>query len=300
MNAGTLRRLVVNPLIVKDGLSLVRSWRAPVVIAVYVGLLGLFAALTFSLQLGGGAPRPYGFAGVASNVFTTLALVQLALVCLFAPALAAGAVSGERERQTLDVLLVSCVPTFSIVWGKMVASVAFVLLLMTSALPLFATVFLFGGIDAQQFVVAHLITLTTALALGAVSLFLSTMLRRTLAATVVAYGLTFAVTAASWLVGTSLLSSGHIRMSQVLLYLNPIQAVLIILRGGDAIPYGLTSQAVLVLPTGPIFVSRPGVLPATLTIEPWLATIAVELALVALGVLGTALLLRERRGLGRG
>lgn len=286
-----LRQLVVNPLIVKDGLARVRSWRAPAIIALYLGMLGVFAWLAFSIQLTG-FPQPTGFAEVASNVFVALALVQLALVCVVAPALAAGAVSGERERQTLDVLLVSCVSTFGIVWGKLVASVAFVLLLILSALPLFATVFLFGGVDGQQFVEAQLLTGATALAVAALSLFLSTLFRRTLPATVVAYGLTFGATAASWYLGTTLLSGGHIRLSQVLLYANPIQAMLTILRG----PASLAPRAAFVVVGGPYpYLSLAGTGPA---FQPWQATVVIELAVVLLAVGGTVLLLRERRGVG--
>jgi ABC-type transport system involved in multi-copper enzyme maturation permease subunit len=285
-----LRQLVVNPLIVKDGLARVRSWRAPAIIALYLGLLGVFAWLAFSIQLTG-FQQPTGFAQVASNVFTALALVQLALVCLVAPGLAAGAVSGERERQTLDVLLVSCVPTFGIVWGKLVASVAFVLLLILSALPLFATVFLFGGVDGQQFVEAQLLTVTTAVAVAALSLFLSTLFRRTLPATVVAYGLTFGATAASWYLGTTFLSSGHIRLSEVLLYANPVQAMLTILRG----PASLVPRAGFVVVGGPYpYASVAGTGPA---FQPWQPTVLIELALVVLAVAGTILLLRERRGI---
>jgi ABC-type transport system involved in multi-copper enzyme maturation permease subunit len=292
-----IRTLVINPLIVKDGLARVRSWRAPAVIALYLGLLGVFAWLAFSAQLTG-FQRPSGFAQVASNVFTALALVQLALVCLVAPGLAAGAISGERERQTLDVLLVSCVPSFSIVWGKLVASVAFVLLLILAALPLFATVFLFGGIDGQQFLVAQLLTVTTALAVAAVSLFLSTLFRRSLAATVVAYGLTFAATAASWFVGTTLLSGGHIRTSQVLLFANPIQAMLTVLRGSGAfVPRG-SGPGITYIVTGPGAFGP--IVTSGSTAQPWQLTVGIELALVVLGAVGTVLLLRERRRLGRG
>jgi len=298
-----VRRLVVNPLIVKDALSRVRTWRAPAIIAVYLGLLGLFAWLAFSEQLTGfqGAG---GFARVGGNVFSALALAQLALVCLFTPGVAAGAISGERERQTLDVLLVSCVPSFGIVWGKLVASVAFILLLILAALPLFATVFLFGGIDAQQFVVAHLVTVTTALAIASLSLFLSALLRRTLAATVVAYGLTFAATAGTWLVGTILAlaatTQGQVDRAGLVLAANPVNALLTLLRGAGGSPLRGFAPSVatgpgplVFVPSAPQTVGGPG-------IEPWQVTVAVQLGVLVLCVLGTVALLRERRGLVRG
>jgi ABC-type transport system involved in multi-copper enzyme maturation permease subunit len=294
-----LRRLAVNPLIVKDGLSRMRSWRAPAGIAVYLGLLGLFAWLFFALQLTS-SQRAWGFAQVGSAVFTALAVVQLALVCLFTPAVAASAISGERERQTLDVLLVTCVSSFGIVWGKLVASVAFIVVLILAALPLFATVFLFGGIDATQFAVVQLLTVSTALAIGAVSLFLSTLFRRTLAATVMAYAVTFAGTAGTWVIGTILTQIVAVRAltrggpgptappdPHPLLFLNPIHAMTTVLQGGGAMPLGRATRA-LILVAGPIGTTGPRV-------EPWQTTVLAQLVLVVLAVAGTVQLLRGRR-----
>jgi ABC-2 type transport system permease protein len=297
--ARPLRRLVLNPLIVKDGLSRMRSWRAPAAIGAYLGLLGLFATLVLSLQLAT-VPRAWGYAQVGSVVFTALALVQLALVCLYTPAVAAGAISGERERQTLDVLLVSCASSFSIVWGKLVASVAFVVVLILAALPIFATVFLFGGIDASQFAIVQLLTMTTALATAAVSLFLSSLLRRTLAATVLAYALTFAATAGGWLVGTILNqiasapsvprgapSPAGPSAAYPLLYLNPIHAMTSALQGGAAIPLGRAGQLFFLL-AGPPSTTGPPV-------EPWQITMLAQLVLVTVAVLGAVQLLRANR-----
>lgn len=279
-----LRRIVYNPLIVKDGLSRMRSWRAPAVIALYLGLLGLFAFLILAPQLT--TPRRgLALAQIGSTVFTALALIQLALVSLFAPGVAAGAISGERERQTLDVLMVSCVTPLRLVWGKLVASVAFIMLLIVAALPLFATVFFFGGIDLEQFLVAQLLTVTTALVLGAASIFWSALCRRTLLSTVAAYGFAFAITYGTFVLGTLLTQLLYPRSQMLgpgigpppphpLLLFNPFQAMASLLQ--------------------------PGALPMfarTMLIQPWQATVSSELAVVVLSFVGAVLLMRGRRPL---
>ena len=48
-------------------------------------------------------------------LYVVLAAVQMGLVLLTAPAVAAGSISGERERQTLDLLLVTKMSPLSIV-----------------------------------------------------------------------------------------------------------------------------------------------------------------------------------------
>ncbi len=40
-----------NPLIVKDGISRMRSWRAPLAITLYLGLLGTFGYAIFTIQV---------------------------------------------------------------------------------------------------------------------------------------------------------------------------------------------------------------------------------------------------------
>jgi len=300
--ARQLRRLVRNPVIVKDGLSRVRSWRAPAAMGLYLGLLGLFAYLAFAVQVGT-AGSQLGFAQIGRNVFTVLAVVQLALVCLFAPAVAAGAISGESERQTLDVLLVSSMTPFAIVWGKLVTSVAYILLLISVAVPLFATVFLFGGIDLGQFMVTQVLTVTTALAVGAVSLFFSTFMRRTLLATVVAYGLTFAGTVGTLVIGALLTALEAVQRSgpsvprspapHPLLLANPIFAMVTVLQ---TIPMGSVTLGKVL----PLLVLSPASGSAFgPVVQPWLATVLVQAVLVTASVLGSVRMLRGRRILRR-
>jgi ABC-2 type transport system permease protein len=192
-----------NPIVGKEGVSRMRTWRAPVVATLYVSLIGAVGFAWLNLGETGGAfsdGRPVA-AVVGSQAFAAMAFFQLGLVCLFAPALAAGAISGERERQTLDVLLVSRVSAFGIVWGKLLASMAYILLLILTALPLFSAVFLFGGIDLQQFIDSQVVTIATALCLGSIAVFFSALFQRSLAATVSSYAAAFVLT-----VGTAIVS----------------------------------------------------------------------------------------------
>jgi ABC-type transport system involved in multi-copper enzyme maturation permease subunit len=296
-----LRRIVLNPLVAKDGLSRMRSWRAPATIAVYLGLLGLFGCLVFRVSLAA-IGRAGGFAQVGSSAFTAMAMLQLALVCLFTPAVAAGAVSAERERQTLDVLMVSWMSPLSVVWGKLVASIAFVLLLVTAAQPLFATVFLFGGVDFQQFLVTQSLTATTSVAVGAVSILLSVLVRRTLVSTVISYALTFAGTVGTWVLGALLTFTTASRpvtagppfapQPHPLLYVNPIQAMLAALQvpTGMAIPLGRTVQSYGVRGAAAPAVTVPA-------LDLWQATMLAELGVVVVCVAAAVLLLRGRRPL---
>ena len=292
--------VVDNPLIIKDGVSRMRTWRAPLVLTLYLGLLGTFGYAIFILQvLLMTSNGQVGAAQVGATVFIVLAFIQISLIGLFAPALAAGAISGERERQTLDVLLVSRVSAVGIVWGKLVASVAFMLLLILAALPLFAAVFLFGGIDAEQFLITQLLTVTTAVSLGAMSLLLSAAFRRTLPSMVASYGAAFAGLVGTLVVGwllTLVIWQREGTLGQAVggdvhpfVFANPLYALFIALTSANGAPMALGK-------TIPLFfmVVGPGGDAGPL-LEPWQATLLVQLAVIVLSVLGAVRLVRGRR-----
>jgi ABC-2 type transport system permease protein len=271
-----------NPLIVKDAVSRMRSWRAPVVLTLYLGLLAAFGYSAFLIAAISQAGNHTGAAQIGAQVFSSLTFFQLTLISLFAPALAAGAVSGERERQTFDVLLVSRVTALGIIWGKLVASVAFMLLLILGALPLFAAVFLFGGIDFEQFVVTQLLTVSTAVTIASVSVFLSSAFRRTLPSTVAAYGCTFAGLVGTFLVGSmlSILIAERQVSSDVhpLEFTNPLYALFVVLDSpnGAAMHLGRLLQLLFLGPGSPNTAGP--------NLEPWQGTLLLQLAMIVLAL----------------
>lgn len=192
-----------NPIVAKEYRSRMRTWRSPLAMTVYILLIGglgwaIFSAMAFSARSGynGGGAANYG-----QGLFLYLLIFQMVLLTFITPALTAGAISSEREHQTIDLLFVTRIPAFSILWGKLVASMSFVLLLLLLSVPIFSLVFLFGGIELDQVLVAFLVTAVSALTLGIVGIACSTAFRRTLPATVAAYGAAFVLLAGSLLYG---------------------------------------------------------------------------------------------------
>lgn len=126
-------------------------------------------------------------------IFQWLLFFMLLLVCFIVPGITAGAISGERERQTLIALQLTLLRPRSIVVGKLLASLAFVVLLIVASLPLVTVPFLVGGVSVPEVMKGLVMVLATALTLACLSLACSALLRRTQAATVVAYGITLAL-----------------------------------------------------------------------------------------------------------
>ncbi len=171
-----------------------RGPRAFIALTFYLALLAGFTAMIYLLQAqaaaaqaayGGG--NPYASASVGQAVFTTLLFLQVLLVVFLAPAATAGAISLEREKQTLDLLAATPVSTLGIVLGKLASALGFVGLLVLASIPLTAIVFVLGGVGPEDVVRGYVVLLVTALGFGSVGIFLSSMTRRTQSATILTY-----------------------------------------------------------------------------------------------------------------
>ena len=230
-----------NPIVAKEYRSRMRTWRSPLAMTIYILLLGGLGWAIFSAQASSARNsfNPGQAANYGHQLFLYLILFQMGLIAFVTPALTAGAISGERERQTIDLLFVTRIPPFSIVWGKLIASMSFVILLLLLSVPIFSLVFLFGGIELDQVVTSFLVTLVTALTLGLIGIAFSAIFPRTLPSTVAAYGVGFVLLAGTYLYGvvfptvvdpTSRVIA-TVAAPPTITYLSPIESLLAISDG---------------------------------------------------------------------
>jgi ABC-type transport system involved in multi-copper enzyme maturation permease subunit len=180
---------------VKELRGRVRGRRAFVVLTFYLLFLGLFAwawelvaerAYVQTAALQGGSAA-FASSLVGQEVFGALVLVETLLVVFLAPAFTSGAISLEREKQTLDMLTATPISSLAIVVGKLLSALAYVFLLIAASIPLTAIVFVFGGVAPDDVIRAYAVLVVTALGLGSMGLFISALMQRTQGATVVTF-----------------------------------------------------------------------------------------------------------------
>lgn len=129
------------------------------------------------------------------TMFMVLSFVQMALVLFMTPGLTSGVISGERERQTLNILLTTPQSSTSIILSKLFSSIAYLLLMMIASLPLYSIVFLFGGVSPSLLIMTFALYLVTMLTVGSIGVLFSTIIRKTIVATIITYGITLFITA---------------------------------------------------------------------------------------------------------
>jgi ABC-type transport system involved in multi-copper enzyme maturation permease subunit len=193
----------LTPILLKELRSTLRGSRAALLIAVYVGLGLIAARLVFGAvagQLGSGPPI-FG-AQVGQAVFVGLVLALQGLTVFLAPATTVNSVSAEHERRTYELLLATPLRPAQLLVGKLLTGLAFVLLLLLAALPLFSVPLLFGGVTLADIARALAVLLGSAVAGACLGLFCSAAARQTYTATLLCYALLVALVGGTLLAAT--------------------------------------------------------------------------------------------------
>ncbi len=177
----------INPVLLKELKVKMRGWRAVGIITVYLVILALVAVfflITAASDMYTSIVNPE----LAMGSYTLLAIFQFALILFIVPALTAGAISGEREKQTLDLLLSTSMSPLSIITGKLFASLSHIILLIVASLPIFSMIFMFGGISLVELLQLLGFYIATSIMIGSIGIFFSTYFKRTTVANVLTYG----------------------------------------------------------------------------------------------------------------
>ena len=228
---------MLNPILAFSATRRMRSFRTMLIVIAYMAAMMVLALVILSPFL---SNRVYlSTLGRSPYAYLFLIAVQFGLLILIAPAMTSGAIAGERERQTLDLLLVTNTGSFRILIGKVLESFAMLALLIVCGLPVMCLCLLTGGVSAGQILIGEMFLLAVAFACVSVGVFCSALFRNTMVSAVMSYLLILligVVTTLPFLLGypqritdvvydraryAALTASGARAMIDPLLYLNP-------------------------------------------------------------------------------
>ena len=252
---------------VKELRGRMRGRRAFVVLTVHLLLIASFAwmveGITERVVATGFGGTFSASAEIGRQMFTALLALLTLIVLVLAPASTAGAISLEREKQTLDLLTTTPISSLAIILGKLLSALSWVFLLLLASIPVTALVFTFGGVGPDDMIKGYLVLVGTALAYGSIGLFVSALVKRTQAATVINLVTVIALTAGTvfvfvfWVAMTG--NSGVLpdagkrdvgpieslaqRPPEALLWLNPFVAQVDVICGTDT-SFGTSCQLV--------------------------------------------------------
>ncbi|MGN7358575.1 ABC transporter permease [Paenibacillus sp. SAF-054] len=179
----------INPVLDKEFRLRMRTPRSAISLLAYILVLGLVALgfIYITLYLGNDGNQPFN-SSAGRLMFYVLSFAQLILIAFMAPALTAGVISGEREKQTLSMLLTTQQSSSTIILSKLFSSLSFMTLIIVATMPIYSIVFLYGGISLKQMIFIFVFYLFVMLLLGALGVMFSTLFKRTMVSVIVTYG----------------------------------------------------------------------------------------------------------------
>ncbi|MCS7301557.1 MAG: ABC transporter permease [Fimbriimonadales bacterium] len=186
---GVFTQVLANPVIGRELRVRVRVGRGYLLQAAYLAFMILIVALAYEWVVGDevNLRNPFQMQGALVSFYYVVLGTLITLIVLIAPALTANAITLERERKTMELLLATPLTARHLLTGKLVASMAFVVLLLALTLPVNAVSVLLGGASFADLLKAYLIIASGAMVLCSIALFTSVYARNSTMAVLWSY-----------------------------------------------------------------------------------------------------------------
>ncbi len=269
-----------NPVVVRDMRVRLRGARAFWNQAAYLGLLCLIALLGYGLSVrttSGEALDPVAIQRDLQGFYYTIFVTVAILISLIAPGLTAVSIISERQRLTLDLLVTTPMTSMQMLLGKLMSSIAFIVLLLVLSVPISSLCVILGGATIGDVLQTYALLAIDGIVLSSIGLAFSCSAKQNVQAIVGTYASIIAYFAVTFFAGAASLSglglfgggsggaghaSGPMPSVAAILYLNPIVT---------------------------IFAPGHGVGLFGLTVPPWIATGVMAFLIVRLILTGAAL-----------
>ncbi len=237
---------------VKELRGRMRGRRAFIILTIYLLLLGGFSlmierVIEAGMSSGFGGTSAFASAAIGQGIFAALLFLMTLQVVFLASSSTSGAISLEREKQTLELLITTPISSLAIIVGKLLSALVYVFLLIAASVPLMAVVFVYGGVGPEDVLRGYIVLVATALGLGSFGLLCSSLVKRTTAATAITIFGVLAITVGTvfilvfWQAMASFDNNGNrrpgpfgVRSPVILAYLNPFIAQADVMCGTEA------------------------------------------------------------------
>jgi ABC-type transport system involved in multi-copper enzyme maturation permease subunit len=197
-----------NPVLQRELVVNLRMTRGFLLLFAYVALLGLLVYAAWPADQTLDLARPEE----AKKLVNLFFFGQYLLVSLMTPSFAAGAITGERERESYEMLLASPLRPGAIVLGKLAASLTPLAELMICSLPIVMLCLPLGGVSLYEVLAAYLAMICSVGLFGMISLWCSSVFTRTSASLVASYMLILPLAMVGVLVWNALATVGEARL----------------------------------------------------------------------------------------
>ena len=208
--ADVKKKRMMNPILSKELRLGSRSIRLPLSVMFYDIVLAIVAVISiFVASYAGGINGGVDFSGFL-YIYPIIGWTQMGIMLLIVPILTAGSISGEREKQTLEIMLTTPKKPLSIVWGKLLAALSNYMIFIISSVPIMAIAFVLGGLNWFALLGYILMMVVIGIYIGSVGVFCSCAFKKTIISIVMTFLITIALLAVSIVLFFVIISIGAV------------------------------------------------------------------------------------------
>ena len=215
----------LNPIVKKEVRVQARSMRICWEVFAYEAIMAavfFFAMLIFEQSLSYSQENIYNS---ITGLYPVLGVTQILILGVVIPIRTSTAISGEKERQTFDIMMTTSMSPFSIIMGKAMTAIMQGLFFVVAGMPILALAFVIGGMSwAKLFSYLGVAVLVSLFSAG-IGIFCSSVCRKSISAVILSYGIYmvfFILTAIPMMVVTLLnYTDAGVAVASPLLRLNP-------------------------------------------------------------------------------
>lgn len=229
-----------NPVYKRERMVRARSYRIPLILFVFNGVLALAALMNMYQTVAQVRISSSIQYGSFLQLYAFVATLEFVLLMFIMPALTSGSISGERERQTLELLFTTKMSAKDIILGKLYSAVELLMVLVASSLPIVLLTFVYGSVDFMDLVLMLLCFGIVAFYAGGIGILFSALIRKSTFSNVCTYGVILAI-----VVGTYMLNIFTLNMNQ-------LQIDNMVYQLGETRPIADTGAAIVLLLLNPV------------------------------------------------
>lgn len=179
--------MYLNPIVKKDVKVQSRSMKICWGVFAYELILALVYFLAMSVIQN---TRMYSTANIYSYIvwlYPVLAVTQLVILGMVVPVRTASSISGEKERQTFDIMMTTSMSPFSIIMGKVMTAIVQSMFYVVASMPIMALPFIIGGMSWAYLFLFLGIAVLVALFSASIGIFCSSLCKKSISAVILSY-----------------------------------------------------------------------------------------------------------------
>lgn len=194
--------MLKNPVCIKEMRLSVRTKKTAIGLFMFNGILAFIALLAYQMLFGFSGGESYREVDLTSviELYGVIAAMEMGMIAFIIPAITAGSIAGEREKQTLEILLTTRLTPWQIIVGKLISSISTLLLYIVSSLPILCIVFSIGGVTIWDMFQVLLYIFVLAIYIGSFGILFSTIFKKSIIATVYTYGLLIVISVVNYVI----------------------------------------------------------------------------------------------------